>query len=89
MKLFVGNLDFSTSEEVLTNLFEQFGNVDSVQLITDRDSGNSKGFGFVEMPNNSEADQAIKSLNRSNFKGRTIKVNQAQKTKNKFRKKAH
>ena len=89
MKLFIGNLDFGTSEEVLANLFEQFGKVDSVQLITDRDSGNSKGFGFVEMPNNSEADLAIKNLNRSNYKGRTIKVNQAQKTKNKFRKKAH
>jgi len=77
MKLYVGNLPYSVSDADLNEAFGQFGQVESVQIITDRDSGQSKGFGFVEMPNNAEADAAIKALNGTSMKGRAIKVNQA------------
>jgi len=83
MKMYIGSLQYNTSEEELTELFSEFGKVESIELIKDRQTGQSKGFGFVEMPNNSEADTAIKALNGSNFQGRMIKVNQAQnKSKN-------
>jgi RNA recognition motif-containing protein len=78
MKLYVGNLPYTVAEEDLKELFATYGEVASVSLVTDRFSGQSKGFGFVEMPSNAEADQAIKSLNEQPFKGRNIKVNQAQ-----------
>ena len=82
MKLYVGNLAFTVSEEELTKIFTEFGEVETVDLIKDRFSGESKGFGFVDMPNNSEADVAIKALNGTIMGGRNIKVNQAQpKTK--------
>lgn len=77
MKLYVGNLAYSVTEDDLRQAFAQFGQVASAELIMDRFSGQSKGFGFVEMPNNSEADAAIKALNETSFKGRNIKVNQA------------
>jgi len=77
MKLYVGNLPYSVTEEQLREVFGAFGKVDSVELITDRFTGQAKGFGFVEMPDNSEADVAIKSLNETNLAGRRIKVNQA------------
>jgi len=76
-KLYVGNLSYSVTDEDLVNLFSQCGKVESARVIQDRDSGRSKGFGFVEMPNNSEADKAIKTLNGTDLKGRNIKVNQA------------
>ena len=63
----------------MRELFAEFGEILSVNLITDRFSGRSKGFGFIGMPNNSEADKAITALNKSNFKGREIKVNQFHK----------
>jgi len=78
MKLYVGNLPYNVAEEELRELFSSYGEVSSVDVIMDRFTGQSKGFGFVEMPSNSEADQAIKALNEKPLKGRTIKVNQAQ-----------
>ncbi len=77
MNIYVGNLPYSVTEDELRDVFAEFGEVSSANVIMDRFSGQSKGFGFVEMPNNSEADEAIKALNESSFKGRNIKVNQA------------
>ncbi|WP_163832088.1 RNA recognition motif domain-containing protein [Spartinivicinus ruber] len=78
MKMYVGNLSYSVTEGDLKEVFAAFGEVSSVELISDRNSGQSKGFGFVEMDDNSEADAAIKALNGSFLQGRNIKVNQAQ-----------
>lgn len=77
MNIYVGNLPYTLSEEDLKAAFSQFGEVSSASIIMDRMSGQSKGFGFVEMPDNSEADEAIKALNESALNGRNIKVNQA------------
>jgi RNA recognition motif-containing protein len=77
MNIYVGNLPYSLSEEDLKAAFSQFGEVASASIIMDKMSGQSKGFGFVEMPDNSEADEAIKALNESALNGRNIKVNQA------------
>jgi len=77
MNIYVGNLPYSLSEEDLKSAFSQFGEVSSASIIMDRMSGQSKGFGFVEMPDNTEADEAIKALNESALNGRNIKVNQA------------
>ena len=77
MNIYVGNLPYSVTDDDLKEAFGEFGEVSSVTLISDKFSGQSKGFGFVEMPNNSEADAAIKGLNETPFKGRNIKVNQA------------
>jgi len=77
MNLYVGNLPYGVTEDDLRNAFSEFGVVDSVNVISDKFSGQSKGFGFVEMPDNSEADTAIKALNGSEMQGRNIKVNQA------------
>ncbi len=77
MNIYAGNLPYSVTEDDLREAFAAFGEVANVQLITDKFSGQSKGFGFVEMPNNSEADEAIKGLNDTSLKGRDIKVNQA------------
>jgi RNA recognition motif-containing protein len=77
MNIYVGNMPYNVSEDDLKELFSEYGEISSVSIITDKFSGQSKGFGFVEMPNNSEADQAIKALNDSRYKGRPLKVNQA------------
>ena len=77
MNIYVGNLSEGISEEMLQEMFSEFGEVETVKLIKDRFTGRSKGFGFVEMPNNSEADKAIKALNRKYIDGQEIKVNQA------------
>ena len=77
MNIYIGNLPYNVSEEELKELFSQFGEVSSSSIIMDRFSGQSKGFAFVEMPQNSEAEDAIKALNESALKGRNIKVNQA------------
>ena len=77
MNIYVGNLSYSLSEDDLKSAFSQFGEVSSASIIMDRMSGQSKGFGFVEMPDNTEADEAIKALNESALNGRNIKVNQA------------
>jgi len=76
-KLYVGNLPYSASQESLQETFSQCGTVDSVNVITDRDTGQSKGFGFVEMSNDSEAQKAIQELNGTQIDGREIKVNEA------------
>jgi RNA recognition motif-containing protein len=77
MNIYVGNLAYSVTESDLKEAFSEFGEVTSVSLVMDKFSGQSKGFGFIEMPNNSEADAAIKGMNDREFKGRNIKVNQA------------
>lgn len=77
MNIYVGNLPYTVTDDEIREAFSEFGEVSSVNIIMDKFSGQSKGFGFVEMPNNSEADEAIKALNGSSFKGRNIKVNQA------------
>ena len=77
MNMYIGNLAHDVTEDDLRNTFSEFGEVSSVKIIIDKFSGRSKGFGFVEMPNNSEADQAIKALNGKVLNGRSIKVNQA------------
>ena len=77
VKLYVGNLSYSTSEDELRTLFAQAGTVVSVAVIKDRDTGSSKGFAFVEMTRNADADAAIKALNETPLKGRNMKVNQA------------
>lgn len=75
--IFVGNLDFATSESSLRTLFERYGAVERVNLITDRDTGRSRGFAFVEMTDVDEADRAISALNGAELDGRTLSVNEA------------
>jgi RNA recognition motif-containing protein len=77
MNIYVGNLDWGVSEEDLKTAFEEFGQVTSAKIITDRYSGKSRGFGFVEMPEEAEAKAAIAALNSKDLKGRAIKVNEA------------
>ncbi|KHE92628.1 MAG: RNA-binding protein [Candidatus Scalindua rubra] len=77
MEIYVGSLPYDVTEDDLKEAFTAFGAVSSVRLVSDKFSGKSKGFGFVEMPDNTEADAAIAALNESDFKGRDIKVNQA------------
>jgi RNA recognition motif-containing protein len=77
MKLYVGNLSFSTTENDLSDLFAQTGTVESARVITDRDSGQSRGFGFVEMSSRSEGEAAISQLNGKEVSGRALKVNEA------------
>ena len=76
-KLYVGNLPFSIDESRLQSLFSEFGSVTSAKIIMDRDSGRSKGFGFVEMSNSSEAQAAIQKMNGSEVDGRALTVNEA------------
>jgi RNA recognition motif-containing protein len=76
-KIFVGNFSFSMTEGELRSLFEPFGAVDSVTVVTDRATGRSRGFGFVEMPNNEEAEKAIAGLNGKDSGGRQLTVNEA------------
>ncbi len=77
MKLFVGNLAFQTRDEELRSAFSAYGTVASAIVITDRDSGRSRGFGFVEMPNQAEAQAAIRGLNGSQLGSRVLTVNEA------------
>lgn len=83
MNIYVGQLPYNVGEEDLQELFKPFGEIASLNLIKDRFSGRSKGYAFIDMPNNSEADTAIKALNKSMLKGREIKVNQAEQRRNK------
>ena len=75
--IFVGNLDFGATEESVRSLFEEYGAVERVSVLKDRDTGRSRGFGFVEMSNAEEADRAINALNGTNFGGRPLNVNEA------------
>ncbi len=76
-KIYVGNLAFSVSDELLNSTFAQFGAVDSAKIIMDRETGRSKGFGFVEMSSDSDADQAIEKLNGQDLNGRNMNVSEA------------
>jgi cold-inducible RNA-binding protein len=75
--IFVGNLSFGATEGAVRSLFEAYGSVERVSIITDRDTGQAKGFGFVEMSNNAEADRAIAELNGRDLDGRALNVNEA------------
>jgi cold-inducible RNA-binding protein len=75
--IFIGNLSFSVTEAALRWLFEAYGSVASVNIVTDRDSGQPRGFGFVEMTTDAEAAKAINGLNGKVLKGRTLNVNEA------------
>ncbi|MCX6118074.1 MAG: RNA-binding protein [Proteobacteria bacterium] len=76
-KLYIGGLPYSTTDDALNRLFSSVGHVDSARIITDRESGRSKGFGFVEMSTDSEADAAIQKFNGQDFEGRRLTVNEA------------
>jgi RNA recognition motif-containing protein len=76
-KLYVGNLSYTTTDDSLRNLFSAFGTVASVKVIMDRETGNSKGFGFVEMSSDDEATAAIAGTNGHEFEGRQVRVNEA------------
>ena len=77
MRIYVGNLPYSVTDDELRDVFSDFGELVSAEVVKDKFSGQSKGFGFVDMPNNSEADQAIKALNGTDLKGRKLTVNEA------------
>jgi cold-inducible RNA-binding protein len=77
MRIFVANIAFTTTEEELSQLFESYGIVDRAQIMTDRDTGRSRGFGFVEMPDVTEAQAAIDGLNGTSLGGRSLTVNEA------------
>lgn len=77
MNIYVGNLSYQLTEQELRSAFEQYGEVSSVKIVTDRYTGQSKGFAFVEMPVQADAEEAIKHLNDTELKGRNLKVNQA------------
>jgi cold-inducible RNA-binding protein len=77
VKLFVGGLSYSTSQDRLREAFAAVGSVESATIVTDRDTGRSRGFGFVEMANDQDATQAVSRLNGSSLDGRTIKVEKA------------
>lgn len=76
-KIFVGNLSFGATEDSVRSMFEAYGAVDRVSIVTDRDSGQPRGFGFVEMASNSEADNAISELNGRELDGRALNINEA------------
>jgi len=77
MNIYVGNLSFDATEDDVRQLFTEFGEVSAVNIISDRDSGRPKGFGFVEMPQAEQAQAAMKSLNAKEYKGRPLNVNEA------------
>ncbi|MFK7885561.1 MAG: RNA recognition motif domain-containing protein [Gammaproteobacteria bacterium] len=77
MNIYVGNLSFNLTEDELRDAFAAHGDVSSAKIISDRDTGRSKGFGFVEMPNDSEANAAIEDINGKDLSGRPVRVNEA------------
>lgn len=77
MNIYVSNISYGTSNDSLQNLFSQYGEVTSTNIITDRDTGRSRGFGFVEMANDAEGQSAIDSLNENEFEGKVLTVNVA------------
>ncbi len=77
LNIYVGNLPYSVNEEDLRNLFSEFGEVSSAHVISDRETGRSKGFGFVEMDNSEDGQKAIEALDGSDLSGRNIRVNEA------------
>lgn len=77
MNIYVGNLNYRVREEDLKHVMEEYGTVDSVKIINDRETGRSKGFAFVEMPNDDEAKKAIEQLNEAEFEGRQLVIKEA------------
>lgn len=77
MNIYISNLSWNTKNDSLENLFSQYGEVSSARIITDRETGRSRGFGFVEMPNDNEGQSAIDALNNTELEGKTITVNVA------------
>jgi cold-inducible RNA-binding protein len=77
MNIFVGNMAFTTTEQELRQLFESYGTVDAIRVMLDRETGRSRGFGFVEMPDSQAAQEAIAGLNGTSLAGRTLTVNEA------------
>lgn len=77
MKIYVGNMNFQTSEEQLRDLFEQYGTVDEVAIINDRETGRPRGFAFITMANDEDGQRAIEELGGQEFDGRTLNVNEA------------
>lgn len=75
--IFVGNLNFGATEEAVRSLFEAYGTVDRVNLVTDRDTGRSRGFAFVEMADSDQADQAVAALNGTSLEGRALNISEA------------
>jgi cold-inducible RNA-binding protein len=75
--IFVGNLDFGATDDSVRSMFEAYGTVDRASVVTDRDSGRSKGFAFVEMPNDAEGERAIAALNGKELNGRALTINEA------------
>ncbi len=88
MNIYIGNLSFSTTEETLKDLFAEYGKIESVKVIKDRYTGRPKGFAFIEMPDNSEADKAVKALNGNRIDGNNIKIKQADSGRKKKNKKS-
>ena len=86
MNIYVGNLDFKVNEKDLEEVFEDYGTVSSAKIITDKFSGRSKGFGFVTMENQDEAEKAIKELNGATFENRQLVVNEAKPKKTSYNK---
>jgi cold-inducible RNA-binding protein len=89
LKLYVGNLPFTFGENDITQIFSNFGGVSSVRVIVDRDTGRSKGFGFVEMTTEEDAQNAIKNLNGSAVSGRNLTVNEARPMEDKGPRESH
>jgi RNA recognition motif-containing protein len=77
MQIYVGNMNYRTTEEDINGLFSQYGEVESVKLIADRETGRAKGFGFVTMNDDSAAKEAIEALNEKEYEGRTLRINEA------------
>jgi RNA recognition motif-containing protein len=84
MNIYVGNLDFKVNEDDLKEIFEEYGTISSAKIITDKFSGRSKGFGFVEMNDESEAKKAIEELNGAKLENRDMVVNEARPRKNSY-----
>lgn len=82
MNIYVGNLNYRSSEEDLRTLFSQYGEVVSAKIIKDRETGRSKGFGFIEMTNDDEGEAAIKGLDQFEHQGRNLRVNEARRREN-------
>jgi cold-inducible RNA-binding protein len=80
--IFVGNLSFDATESAVRSMFEAYGTVDRVNIVTDRDTGRARGFGFVEMGDNTEGDKAIAALNGRDMDGRALNVNEARPKEN-------
>ncbi len=82
MNIYIGNLHYDVNEDNLREVFEEYGEVTSSKIIKDRESGRSKGFGFVEMANDEEANKAIEALNDADLRGRNMRVNEARERSN-------